>query len=150
MVIEKTELEWLYNPADLFEAPYTRETDDYLLVADGGVVRVTLRKACNPIDATLQSRITKEVEGLLQVRKFQVNRPCELGVASVNQHRSDGTKWISRSCAEVLSMKGQLDTVLCNASGAVVQDSKSERIAEHTNFIDSVIPKLARDRKSVV
>jgi hypothetical protein len=143
MATEKTELEWVYNPADLFEAPYTRETDDYVLVADGGVVRVTLRKPCNPIDATLQSRITNEVEALIQLRKFHGHRSCGLGVASVNQYYSDGTKWLSRSGAEVLSMKGELDTVLRNASGAVVQDSKSERIAEHTNFIDSVMPKLA-------
>lgn len=143
MPTEKTELEWVYNPVNLFEVPYRRQTDDYVLVADGGVVRVTLRKPCDPVDANLQGRVTKEVEGLLRLRQLQVHRPFKLGVASVNQHRSDGTKSISRSADEVLSFSGQLDTVHRNASGAVVQDTKSERIAEHTNFIDSVMPKLA-------
>lgn len=143
MPTEKTELEWVYNPADLFEVPYRRQTDDYVLVADGGVVRVTLRKPCDPIDANLQGRVTKEVEGLLRLRQLQVHRPFKLGVASVNQHRSDGTRSISRSADEVLSFSDQPDTVHRNASGAVVQDTKSERIAEHTNFIDSVMPKLA-------
>src|SRR6266446_6873591 len=63
MPTEKTELEWVYNPADLFEVPYRRQTDAYMLVADGGVLRVTLRKPCDPIDANLQGRVTKEVEG---------------------------------------------------------------------------------------
>jgi len=34
--MEKTELEFPYSPADFFEAQYRRQTDEYVLVADGG------------------------------------------------------------------------------------------------------------------
>jgi hypothetical protein len=80
MPTEKTELQWTYSPADFFEVPYRRETDDYVLVADGGVVRVTLCKPCDPIDAKLQSLVTKEVEGLFRLRQLRVHRPLKLNV----------------------------------------------------------------------
>jgi hypothetical protein len=43
-----------------------------------------------------------------------------------------------------LPFSGNLDSVLSDASGAAVRDAKSERIADHTKFIESLIPKLAR------
>jgi hypothetical protein len=62
MPIVKTELEWPYKPTDFFEAPYHCKTDEYTLVADAGVVLVTLSTPSDPIDAGLQDRITKKVK----------------------------------------------------------------------------------------
>lgn len=94
MATEKTELEWPYSPADFFEAPYCRQTDDYALVADNGIVRVTLGVPSDPIDAELQSRITRAVEGLFRIRQLQVRRSFALESARVHQHRADGTSLI--------------------------------------------------------
>jgi hypothetical protein len=145
MTTEKTELKFPYSPADFFEAQYRRATDEYVLVAVGGVVRITLSAPSDPIDARLQNRITKEVEGLLRVRQLLTHRPFHLNDASVYQHHSDGTKSISLCAAagEFLSAVGQCDFVVRNASGAVVQDSKAERIEEHADFVDAVLPKVA-------
>ena len=110
-----------------------------------GVVRITLRTPSDPIDSQLQNRITKEVEGLLRLRQLLAHRPFQLNAASVYQHHSDGTRSISVSAGdgEFLSAVGQCDFVIRDACGAVVQDTKAERIKEHTDFIDAVIPKLA-------
>ena len=140
---ERTELQWTYTPTDFFEVPYRRETDDYALVADGGIVRVTLRKPCDPIDAELQSRITKEVEGLFRLRQLQVQHPLQLKRGNVYHSRSDGTKSILTGCDNALSFRTRLDTVHQHASGEVAHDSRAERIEENTKFIESLIPKLA-------
>ncbi len=104
MATEKTELEWPYSPYDFFEVPYRRQTDDYVLIADGGMLRITLRTACDPIDADLQNRITKEVEDLFLVRQLLVHRIFELESMRVYQHHPDGKKSISVSVGGVLAL----------------------------------------------
>ena len=42
MTTEKTEMQFPYSPPDFFEAEYSRQTDEYILVANSGVVRITL------------------------------------------------------------------------------------------------------------
>ncbi len=152
MPIVKTELEWPYRPADLFETPYCWQTDDYTLVANAGTVLVTLATPSDPIDARLQSQITKKVQGLFSARQLLVHRTVELESVRVCQHRSDGGKERSVSFTaklpfagafEHLSVSEESDVVIHNASGTVVQDSKSKRIAEHTKFIDSIMPKVS-------
>src|SRR5439155_24385965 len=86
MAIEKTELEWPYSPADFFEARYCWQTDDYTLVANAGTVLVTLSRPSDPIDAELQNRITKKVEGLFLLRQLLVHRTFELESLRVYQH----------------------------------------------------------------
>jgi hypothetical protein len=154
MPIVKTELEWRYRPADLFEAPYHWQTDDYTLVANAGTVLVTLATPSDPIDARLQSHITKKVEGLFLARQLLVHRTFELESVRVCHHRSDGGKErsvsftaklsLTAAAFEHLSVSEQPDVVIHNASETVVQDSKSKRIIEHTTFIDSITPKLSR------
>jgi len=146
MATEKTELSWRYSPTDFFEAPYHWQTDDYTLVADAGTVLVTLRTPSDPIDAGLHNRITKQVEGLFPLRQLLVHRaPFKLNAAGVYQHHSDGTRSISVNAegGEFLSLVGQGDFVIRNASGAVVQDTKAERIKDHAKLMDSLMPKLA-------
>ena len=145
MTTEKTEMQFPYSPPDFFEAEYSRQTDEYILLADSGVVRITLCVPSDPIDAELQNRITKEVEGLFRVRQLLAHRPFKLNAASVYQHHSGGTRSISVSAegGEFLSLVGQGDFVVRDASGAVKQDTKAERIKAQTEFMDAVMPKLA-------
>jgi hypothetical protein len=144
MAANKTELEFPYSPPDFFEVPYRRKTDEYVLVADTGVVRVTLCTPSDPIDAGLENRITKEVEGLFLLRQLQTHRSLAIESARVQQYHADGTRLTLKGVSGTLKLSGgALDFIASDASGAVVQDTKSERIAEDTNFIDSVMPKLA-------
>jgi hypothetical protein len=143
MPTEKTELQWTFSPAAFFEVPYRRETDDYVLAADDGVVRVTLHKPCKPIDAKLQSLITKEVEALFRLRQLHVHRPLRLKVGNVYHYHSNGTKSVLTGASEAISFSGQLDTVHRDASGVAVHDSKAERIKEDIKSIESFLPKIA-------
>ncbi len=145
MAIEKTEIHFPYIPADFFEARFSSQTNEYMLAAESGVVRVTLRVPRDPVDAELQNRITKDVEGLFRVRQLLVHRPFKLNAASVYQHYSGGTRSISvnvQGC-ECLVAVGQVDLVIRDTSGAVKQDTKTERVKRDTEFVNAVRPKLA-------
>jgi len=137
-------LEWPYRPADFFETPYHCKTDEYTLIADAGIVLVTLSTPSDPIDAGLQNEIAKKVKGLFLARQLLVHRTFKLESVRVYQHGPDGKKSISVTAEGVvfLSAVDQGDIVIRDASGAVVRDSKSERITEHTKFIDSITEKL--------
>jgi hypothetical protein len=150
----KTELEWPYNPADFFEAPYRSQTDTYAIVVDAGTVRVTLATPLDPIDPRLQDQITKHVQGIFSARQLLVHRQFQLEYLRVCQHRSDDGKetsigfaaeasFISVLASDHLSTAEQCDVAVHNAAGRLMQDSKSARITEHTKFIDSVASKVA-------
>jgi len=144
MATAKTELEWSYTPADFFEAPYRHETVDYTLFADAGKVLVTLAAPSDPIDAKLQDRIRKAVEDLFRIRQLSVHRPFHLDeIAKVCQHGTDGKKLVLVALEGVLSVVGQADFTIHDASGKLVKDTKSERIAEDTKLIESLAPKVA-------
>jgi hypothetical protein len=150
MAAEKTELEWPYRPADFFEARYCWQTDDYKLVPDAGIVLVTLSRPSGPIDAGLQGRITKKVKALFLVRQLLIHRTFELGPMRVYQHKPNGKKSISIGVGGVIAFAavGQGDVVVCDASGAVVRDTKSERIAEHDMARPLIFSSQGRCRQS--
>jgi hypothetical protein len=145
MTIERTELEWLFSPPDFFEAPYRWQTDHYALVAAAGKVLVTLATSADPVDPELHARMSADIEGLFRLRQLQVHRPFQLEGVRIYQHHPGGRKSVSIGvdCKAVLVSGGQADSVVRDASGAIVKDTKAERIADHTRFIDSVMPKLA-------
>jgi hypothetical protein len=144
MAIEKTELQFPYSPPDFFEAQYTIDTDEYTLTAENGLVRVTLRVPNDPIDSDLQNRVIKHVEGLFRIRQLLGHKPFKLNDPSAYQHHSGGTRSISVTAqgGEFLSLVGQCDFVVRDASGEITQDTKAERIQADTEFVNAVMPKL--------
>jgi len=145
MSIERSELEWSYTPADFFEASYRRKSSDYSLVADAWKVVVTLQTSVDPVDAALRARVAADVEGLFKLRQLQIHRSCELSDPTICQHHNRAGKSVSitASVGLTLALVGQLDFVVRDASGVIEHDSKAERIAEHTKFLDSVMVKVA-------
>jgi hypothetical protein len=144
MSTERTELEFPYSPPDFFEAPHRWKTDEYALVADAGLVRVTLCSPCDPIDPDLERRIAREVEGLFLLRQLQTHRSFAIESARVQQYHADGERLILKAVEGTLNLSGSpVDFILSDSSGAVVRDTKSERITGQTKFIDSVMPRLA-------
>lgn len=68
--LELTELEWSYQPADFFEARYTRAESDCDLLIEGGRIVATLRTPRGPIDESLKKRIAEQVHDALLVRQL--------------------------------------------------------------------------------
>jgi len=146
MATAKTEIEWSYSPLDFFEATHRRETVDYTLVADAGKVLVALTAPSDPIDVELQKRIRKDVENLFRLQQLLVHRPFQVDEpAKVCQHGTDGRKSIFVTLRGVVLPMGPVHLriqIPHDASGKLIKDTKAERIAEHTKFINSVMPKV--------
>jgi hypothetical protein len=146
MIPERTELEWTYQPVDFFEAPYRHADSEFDLVIENGRAVATLRVAQDPVDSDLDDRIGMLLGDLFLVRQLQVHRQYKLQGSRVSQHLADRKRVAIRMSAAagvLLVCGGDVDFVVRDATGNIIRDTKTERIAEHTALLDSMAPKLA-------
>jgi hypothetical protein len=145
MTPERTELEWLYQPQDLFEAAYRCAESEYDLLVEDGRALATLKTPQDPVDEQLEKRIAERLDAILRVRQLRKHQSYKLQGPRVYQH-GGGVKNVAikvGSDAVAISV-GQVDTVIRDGAGNVLRDTRAERIAEHTAMLDSIAPKLAR------
>lgn len=137
MTPERTELEWTYQPAGLFEAPYRHAGSEYELLVDGGKAIATLRIAQDPVKPQLEERIGTYVTNLFIVRQFQVHRKYDLRGPAVCQHAAGRRSVAVRIEGQALiTVGGQADIVVRDAGGNIVRDTKNERISEHAAVLE--------------
>lgn len=142
MTPERTELEWTYQPADFFEAPYRHAESEYHFLVDDGKAIATLLVAQDPVMPQLKEHIQTFITNIFIVRQFQINRKHDLRGPVVYQHvsgRKNATILVEAVAA--VTFVGQLDIVHRDAAGNIVRDTKADRIAEHTAILDSLTPK---------
>jgi len=147
MTIMKTVLEFRYQPADFFEAPYRRTTAAFEMLVDAGLIAVSLSSPQNPVPEMLRLQIKSEAEAIFLARQLLLHRKFHLDEsARTIQHTADGIRAISLTLTDVVveTMADQVDIVLSDSTGNVIHDSKAERIAEDTRFVDELAPKISR------
>ena len=144
MTPERTELEWAYDPADLFEAPYRYVEVDFELLIDAGRAVATLKSPQEPASSEMDGHIRATIQNIFLVRQLQTHRKYNIEGPRIYQY-SEGRKNISiRVESAMMAFAGfQADLVVTDAGGKVVHDSKAERIAEHRSILDSVAPKIS-------
>jgi hypothetical protein len=140
---ERTELEWIYDPADLFEAPYQHTGVDFDLLVDAGRVVAILSVPQDPVSPDVEERVRAAIESVFLVRQLQIHRKYSLEGPRTYQH-SAGRKNISIRVGSAVAVftAGHVDLIATDAAGNIVRDSRAERIAEHSSVLDSVAPKL--------
>jgi hypothetical protein len=147
MTMERTELEWSYQPADFFEAPYTPANPDCSIHIESGKAIATLRVPQNPVDPALEDRIYRYLGSVFLVRQLQMPREYQLAErATVHQYDASGGKGVEIrvGSANIICMGMRADVLVTNPDGTVVRDSKAERIASYTSILDMVAPKAAQ------
>jgi hypothetical protein len=125
MAPERTELEWPYQPEDLFEVVYDYAGAEYDLLIEKGRAVATLKVPQDPVDEQLEKRIEEHVRAIVQVRQLQTHRPYELQGLRVYQH-SGGRKNIAirvGSAVAILDV-GQPDILTRDAAGNVLRDTR--------------------------
>jgi hypothetical protein len=137
---DRTEIEWMYRPHDLFEAQYRCVTPDWELLFEGGRAVATLRVPQDPIDAGLEDRIRDQIERVLLVRQLQVHRTCQIEGPRTYQH-AEGRKHVAIrvGSAVLTSSAGHVDVIATDSTGKVVRDSRAERIAAHESMLQSLV-----------
>lgn len=145
MTPDRTELEWMYQPTDLFEAVYCDANTEYELVVEGGRVVATLAVPQNPVVEGLERQIEAHVTAIFLVRQLQVHRTYTLQGPRVYQHEG-GQRNVAIRVGSVLSAEsvGQPDIILRDQSGSIIRDTRAERLAAHTSLLKSITPKLTR------
>ncbi len=143
MTVDRTELEWTYEPKGFFETPYRHAERDFELKIDNGTAVATLIIPTDPVPADLEESVRTLVENSFLVRELQLHRKAKLEGPRIYQH-SAGRKDVSIRLEGVsaVGMIGQLDFIVSDAEGDIKHDSKAERIAEHTSLLDLLAPKL--------
>jgi hypothetical protein len=143
--VERTVLEWTYDPQNLFEVPYGHSDAEVELVFDGGRALAILKTPTASVSADLEERVQMLVESILLVRQLQVHRTYSLSGPRIYQHAA-GRKDVSIRLAGVVAFTsaGQMDVVARDAASNILHDSKAERIAQHVELLNVVSAKLAR------
>ncbi len=143
MTPERTEIEWTYEPVDLFEAPYQHAGVDFNLLVDAGRAVATLSVPQHPVPPDVEERIRAELDSVFLVRQLQVHRRCSLEGPKFYQH------WTGRmdigiriGCQALLINGAHVDFIRKDTAGNIISDSRAERIAEHNSVLVSVAPKL--------
>ncbi len=142
---EQTNIEWIYEPADLFEATYKQVREDYELALDAGRAVAALCAPLNPVPPDVVDRIKADVEGVLLLRQLQVHRKYSLEGARICQY-SEGHKNVSIEigCGDLAVGKCQADVLVKDAADNVMRDSRAERISEHHSSLAVLAPKVIR------
>lgn len=142
-MIEKTVLEWTYQPTTYFEAPYSHSASDYTIAVADGKVTVTLATAQDPVKADFLKAVEGQVGTIFAGRQLQTHQPYKLAGLATCQHHADGRKdvAVSLGVADMLIIGDKVDVITRDASGKIIQDTRAERIAHDARFLDLVVHK---------
>ena len=146
MTSERTELVWVYDPVDLFEAPYQHADVDFDLLVDAGRVVATLSVSQDPVSPDVEERVSAAIKNVFLVRQLQIRRTYTLDGPTISQH-SAGRTTISNRVKGVGKgfAAGHAHLIATDTAGnPVVRDTRAERIAADHSMLDSFAPKLVR------
>ncbi len=142
-MIEKTVLEWTYQPTTYFEAPYSYSTSDYTIAVADGKVTVTLIAPQNPVKTDLLRVVEGQVGTIFAGRQLQTHQLYKLAGPATYQHHANGRKDVAvlLGVGKMVTAGLDCDIAITGASGEIIQDTRAERIAEDARFLDSVAQK---------
>ncbi len=127
MTPERTEIEWTYEPVDLFEAPYQHACLDFDLLVNAGRAVATLSVPQDPVSPDVEERVRAALESIFLVRQLQMHRKYSLEAPTTCQH-SAGRKDISIriGSAVAVSTAGHVDFIETDAAGNIISDSRAD------------------------
>jgi hypothetical protein len=122
---ERTELEWVYHPTDLFDAPYQHASAHFDLVVDSGRAVATLRVPQEPVSPDLEEQVRAAIESIFLVRQLLVNRKYSLEGPRIYHHSQGRTNTSIRlGDALALSVGERAHVIATDAAGNIVHDSR--------------------------
>jgi hypothetical protein len=143
MAVDRTELEWIYEPSAFFEAPLEHATADFCLSIDKGKAVASLTRAADPIPTNLEMQIKRSLESILRLRQLQSRKTFKLEGPRIYQY-SDGRKHVSIRLegGSLVLTGGEVDFTIHDSKGNIVRDSRAERIARDHSILAQLGPKI--------
>jgi hypothetical protein len=146
MTTVATDLEWGYEPGDLFEAQCSFILESGTLTVENGKACLRLKISNDPVTAETREAVSAQVTTVFDARRFLVHRAYTIRGPHVIQHQEDGKRHIAVILEGVQAKVtgGSLDFIATNAMGQVVSDSKADRLISHHAFVSDLAPKAAK------
>ena len=144
MALNKTVIEWPYEPPNFFETPFYRSYQEYELHIQDGRARATLKTPVDPVPTDVKTAIQKRLEAVFAARRLCTHlayTPLDLESIRIYQHHSDGhtNTAITLKGSIVAISSGSAEFVLTDSTGRILRDSKAERITEQDRYIDLIV-----------
>lgn len=142
----KTELEYVVDPSDLFEDRTLVDLPIGTAVIEAGRAVVTLRRPANSPVPSQIAAATQALRCVLQVRQLLVHREFSLRGPNITHYRANGARDIV-VLAEAAKSEWHVNPVdfrLTDAAGRVVRDSRAERVANDTEFVQRIAVKATK------
>jgi len=93
MTIDKTVIEWPYEPPNFFETPIHRSYPEYDLDIQDGRARAALKTPVDPVPADLKTSVQEGLAAVFaarQLRTHLAHTSLDLERIRIYQHHSDG------------------------------------------------------------
>ena len=139
---ERTELTWNFEPADLFETAFDAERGGAKLSAWDGEAVVTV-VGPQPSESE-EEALETWLLNILRVRAMQTNRAAGLKGGrprAIELKNGNRNIFVRVEPAVLRIFAGRVDFIHTDASGAVVRDTKAERIAGDRSEVGAIAEK---------
>jgi hypothetical protein len=147
MEINKTVVEWAYEPSSFFEGSMIFSEEKYNIKLENGLVHVTLATPQNPVSSELLNEIKERLEVIFMARGLYTHKTFKIKGYSINQIRQDGSKdaqIIIGNGVMAIGCTFQADIITKDKDGKVIYDSKAVRIAEQFEQIEFILKRTGK------
>jgi hypothetical protein len=141
-------INWQFEPADYFEAPYKSTFDEVPIEIEDGKIVAELEASNYEADPGIRDRLRSHVEGLFEGVKVLSHRDYRIGLGSVEKNRPDGGRDISIAVepARAVATAGSPDIKVTDAEGNVVTDTRQKRIAAKKEYAELIASRRGSDQ----
>lgn len=143
MIHVRTDLEYLYEPFGFFETEEAFTTSQGTLQLSSGRAVFTLSQPIE-IDQTTAEQFTEIVRTIFIARQLLNHNQFKLLGPNVVHHGPDGQRGIVILTTPIqFKMTGfPTDIIIYDETGRVIADTRAERIAQNSNFVQSIATKV--------
>ena len=145
MAIEKTIVEWAYEPSSYFEGSVIFPEKTYDITLENGLASAILSTPQDPVPGELLQAITERLEIIFMTRQLYVHKPFKLKGFSISQIQLDGSKSVHVNISDGVTAKSftsQADVISTDKDGNVIYDSRATRITEQFTQVESILKKI--------
>ena len=133
---ETVELHWVYLPADFFEEKIVRDCESYSIEIEGGHITARISAEFFDTHLDLPSLLRRDLNSYFLGAQLIRRKVFEIDDGAVDRLWPDGRKntTLAVQCAHQLMLSDQVDLVQLASKGAVVGDTRRDRIEATKNL----------------
>jgi hypothetical protein len=148
MEIDKTVIEWAYEPSSYFESSMIFSEKEYDIRLENGLASITLSYPQDPVPEELINKIIERLELIFLSRQLFVHKPFILKGHTINHINPNGSKSIQIKISEtatVVCSSHAPDVMIKDKDGNIIHDSRAIRIAEQYKQVKFILTKYGNN-----